>query len=190
MEYGTGYSNIYPTRCNFTQFILSGNCSTCCGWNHHPSSGAQTTVSTASGICHRYCYLPLSWKSWYWFECAVGGVRHPQHTSDKIRTIFTHGCEFGPTWSKTANHLQNNFWSRLYRHTNTMTTRSRYVKYMQDVIKKIYSHEIRKRLILVTFVTYFKHLRTLKNIFEKVFRLSRRMPLKSLPHTPQATQAS
>ena len=22
------------------------------GWFHHPSSGAQTTVSTASGICH------------------------------------------------------------------------------------------------------------------------------------------
>ena len=46
------YSNIYPTRCNVTRFILSGNCSTCFGWYHHPSSGAQTTVSTASGICH------------------------------------------------------------------------------------------------------------------------------------------
>ena len=46
------YSNIYPTRCNVTQFILSGNCCTCFGWYHHPSSGAQTTVSTASGICH------------------------------------------------------------------------------------------------------------------------------------------
>jgi hypothetical protein len=43
---------VYPTRCNFTQFILSGNCSTCFGWYHHPSSGAQTTVSTASGICY------------------------------------------------------------------------------------------------------------------------------------------
>jgi len=31
---------------------FSGNCSTCFGWYHHPSSGAQTTVSTASGICH------------------------------------------------------------------------------------------------------------------------------------------
>jgi hypothetical protein len=43
-------------------------------------------------LSHRYCYLPLSWKSWNWFECAVGGVRwnwfecavggvrHPQHT--------------------------------------------------------------------------------------------------------------
>jgi hypothetical protein len=46
------YSNIYPTRCNLTQFTLSGNCSTCFGWYDHPSSGAQTTVSTASGICH------------------------------------------------------------------------------------------------------------------------------------------
>ena len=32
--------------------FISGNCSTCFGWYHHPSSGAQTTVFTASGICH------------------------------------------------------------------------------------------------------------------------------------------
>jgi len=25
---------------------------------------------------HRYCYLPLSWKRWNWFECAVGGVAY------------------------------------------------------------------------------------------------------------------
>ena len=31
-------------------------------------------------LSHRYCYLPLSWKIWNWFECAEGGVRHPQHT--------------------------------------------------------------------------------------------------------------
>jgi hypothetical protein len=30
-------------------------------------------------LSHRYCYLPLSWKSWNRFECAVGGVRYPQH---------------------------------------------------------------------------------------------------------------
>jgi len=29
---------------------------------------------------HHYCYLPLSWKSWNWFECSVGGERHPQNT--------------------------------------------------------------------------------------------------------------
>ena len=31
-------------------------------------------------LSHCYCYLPLSWKRWNWFECAVGGVGHPQHT--------------------------------------------------------------------------------------------------------------
>ena len=32
--------------------FISGNCSTCFGWYLHLSSGAHTTVSTASGICH------------------------------------------------------------------------------------------------------------------------------------------
>ena len=27
-------------------------------------------------LSHRYCYLPLSWKSWNWVECAVGGLSH------------------------------------------------------------------------------------------------------------------
>jgi len=31
---------------------FSGNWSTCLGRYPHPSSGAHTTVSTASGICH------------------------------------------------------------------------------------------------------------------------------------------
>jgi len=31
-------------------FILSVNCSTCFGWFLHRSSGAQITVSAASGI--------------------------------------------------------------------------------------------------------------------------------------------
>jgi hypothetical protein len=43
----------------------------------------KTTVTTASGNRYTillYCCLLLSWKSWNWVECAVGGVRHPQHT--------------------------------------------------------------------------------------------------------------
>jgi hypothetical protein len=32
--------------------FISGNCSTCFGWYFHSLSGAHTTVSTASGICH------------------------------------------------------------------------------------------------------------------------------------------
>jgi len=40
--------------------FISRNCSTCFGWYLHPSSGAHTIVSTASGISHtvtatRYC---------------------------------------------------------------------------------------------------------------------------------------
>jgi hypothetical protein len=46
------YSNIYPTRCNVTQFILSEICSISFGWYLHPTSGTQTTVSTTSDICH------------------------------------------------------------------------------------------------------------------------------------------
>ena len=43
---------IYPTRCKITQFTLSGSCSKCFGWYRHLSSGAQTTLSTASSVCH------------------------------------------------------------------------------------------------------------------------------------------
>jgi hypothetical protein len=38
-----------------TEFILSDNCSTCFGRYYHPSSGAQTTVTAASG--NRYTLL-------------------------------------------------------------------------------------------------------------------------------------
>jgi len=40
---------------HLTDLILSDNCSTCFGRNYHPSSGAQTTVPTASG--NRYTVL-------------------------------------------------------------------------------------------------------------------------------------
>jgi hypothetical protein len=75
--------------------FISRNCCTCFGWFLHPSSGAHTTISAASGICHtitatcryrgrtgssynyicsiwyllyHYCYLPLSWKSFQLFH--------------------------------------------------------------------------------------------------------------------------
>jgi len=35
-----------------TGFILSDICSTCLGRHYHPSSGAQKTVTTASGNCY------------------------------------------------------------------------------------------------------------------------------------------
>jgi hypothetical protein len=31
-------------------------------------------------LSHQSCYLPLSWKCWNRFECAVGGVSQTQHT--------------------------------------------------------------------------------------------------------------
>ena len=78
----TKYSNIYPTRCKVTQFIISGNCFTCFGWYLHPSSGAHTTVSTASGICHTVvCALDDGW--WY----------HPKHVKqfpDIINCVTLH----------------------------------------------------------------------------------------------------
>jgi len=45
------YSYIQQDATLHTLFI-SGNCCTCFGWYFRPSSGAHTTVSTASGISH------------------------------------------------------------------------------------------------------------------------------------------
>jgi hypothetical protein len=38
-------------------------------------------------LSHRYCYLPLSWKSWNRFECAVGATRHHQ---ERIQLYLQH----------------------------------------------------------------------------------------------------
>jgi hypothetical protein len=43
---------IYIQQDAMLDSFISGNCSTCFWWYFHPSSGAHTTVSTASGICH------------------------------------------------------------------------------------------------------------------------------------------
>jgi hypothetical protein len=61
-----------------TEFILSDNCSTCFGHHITHLQEHKTTVTTVSG--NRYTLLLLSWKTWNRFECAVGGVRHSQHT--------------------------------------------------------------------------------------------------------------
>jgi hypothetical protein len=51
------------------------------GWYVHPSSGANTTVSTASGICHTVTAIcRYRGRVGTGLECAVGGLRHPQHT--------------------------------------------------------------------------------------------------------------
>jgi hypothetical protein len=75
---------MFPTRCKVTQFI--------CIWKMlymfrvvlpHIIRSAYNCTYSIWYLSHRYCYLLLSWKSWNWFECAVGGVRlsHAFHTS-------------------------------------------------------------------------------------------------------------
>jgi len=56
--------------------FISGNCSTCFGWYHHPSSGAQKTASTTSGICQTVIAIcRYRGRVGTGVECAVGGVR-------------------------------------------------------------------------------------------------------------------
>ena len=55
LHISTTYSNILiyiQQDATLHTLFISGKCSTCFGWYHHPLSGAHTTVSTASGICH------------------------------------------------------------------------------------------------------------------------------------------
>jgi hypothetical protein len=48
---------------------------------------ANNCIYSISYLSQRYCYLPLSWKSWNWFECAVGGVlTFKNHASYIYRT--------------------------------------------------------------------------------------------------------
>ena len=49
-----------------TVLHVSGDTST-----HH-----QERIYSIWYLSHRYCYLPLSWKSWNRFECAVGGFNN------------------------------------------------------------------------------------------------------------------
>ena len=79
--------------------FISGNFSTCFGWYLHPSSGAHTTIYSIWYLSHRYCYLPQSWKSWNRFECAVGGVRHPQHTQTSFCSLTLSNTSSFLTWS-------------------------------------------------------------------------------------------
>ena len=84
------YSNIYPTRCNITQFILSGNCSTCFGWYLPP------IIRSANNCIYNIWYMV-----WQIAEavdtvvCAPDDVwrYHPKHVEqfpDKINCVTLH----------------------------------------------------------------------------------------------------
>jgi hypothetical protein len=73
--------------------FISGNCSTCFGVVLPPIiRSAYNCIYSIWYLSHRYCYLPLSWKSWNIFEWAVGGVRHPQHTQFILLLTESAGC--------------------------------------------------------------------------------------------------
>jgi hypothetical protein len=40
-------------------------------------------------LSYRYCYLPLLWKRWNWFECAVGDVLNSTPSSGAHTTVST-----------------------------------------------------------------------------------------------------
>jgi hypothetical protein len=42
-------------------------------------------------LSHRYCYLPLSWKSWNWFGCAVHTQTSSTHELMNVKLYFLSG---------------------------------------------------------------------------------------------------
>jgi hypothetical protein len=62
--------------------FISGNGSTCFGWYFHLSSGAHTTVSTASGICHTVTAICL-YRGRVETGCSVLWVAYATHSTIK-----------------------------------------------------------------------------------------------------------
>jgi hypothetical protein len=59
------YSNIYSTRCNFTQFIYVWKLFYVFRVVPPPIiRSVYNCIYSIWYLSHRYCYLPLSWKSW------------------------------------------------------------------------------------------------------------------------------
>ena len=84
------FQYIYPTRYNGTQFIYIWKLLYMFRVVLPPIiRSAYNCIYSIWYLSHRYCYLPLSWKSWNRFECAVGGIRHPQHTQTSSNSSTT-----------------------------------------------------------------------------------------------------
>jgi hypothetical protein len=92
------YSNIYQTRCNVTQFISSGNCSTCVGWYHHPSSGTHklylqhlvfvtpllVPAAIAAGTSNQVTVVCAPDDGWWYHP------KHVQQFPDEINCVTLH----------------------------------------------------------------------------------------------------
>ena len=120
----------YTTRCNVTQFIVSGNCSTCFEWYLHSSSGAHTTVSTA--LSDRDCYLRLiaadssngltntrccrcsCMRSWWWVEV-------PPETCRAV-SRYNKLCNVASCWMYIGIALWNFSYFSYFLKTGTRTS--------------------------------------------------------------------
>jgi hypothetical protein len=66
-------------------------------------------------LSHRYCYLPLSWKSWNRFERAVGGVGQIAVTVWQIPdAVYTVVCTPDDGWKYHPKHV------KLFPHINKL----------------------------------------------------------------------
>ena len=89
----TCLSDICPTRCNFTQFVYLWKLFYMFKVVSPPIiRSTHNCIYSTWHLSNRYCYLPLLWKSWNWFECGVrivlicfgvvaaASMELPQHT--------------------------------------------------------------------------------------------------------------
>jgi len=67
--------DIFPTRCNITQFIYFWKTAlhVSSGMSHHHQERTQLYLQYLV-LVNRYCYLSLLWENWSWPECGVGIV--------------------------------------------------------------------------------------------------------------------
>ena len=64
--------DIFPTRCNITQFT-SGKLLYMFRVVSPPIiRSTHNCIYSIRYLSNRYCYQPLLWKIWSWFECGVG----------------------------------------------------------------------------------------------------------------------
>jgi hypothetical protein len=111
------YSYIQRDATSHSLFI-SGNCSTWFGWYFHPSSGAHTTVSTASDICHTVTAIcryrgrvgtgwNVLWMTYAW-----------KHEMGMCHIMFLCGHS-GYTIFSTLSYKQQHFW-KIYGIQNSI----------------------------------------------------------------------
>src|SRR5215475_10377191 len=85
--------------------FISGNCSTCFGWYFHPSSGAHTTVSTASGNCHTVTAI-CRYRGRVGTRLSVLWVAYATHSTLKPDAVHTVVCAPDDGWKYQPKHVE------------------------------------------------------------------------------------